>query len=81
MSVIGLERVLDQYLEKGDFEKPFDIKQVPLSTQPITINEPKKSALSNESPIKKEEKFKPTRKNYLNFKIYYFRANLIAARV
>ena len=61
VSVIGLERVLDQYLENGDFANAFDIKQVPLSTQPITTNEPKKSALSSETPVKKEEKNKATR--------------------
>ncbi|KAI1727601.1 coatomer gamma subunit appendage platform subdomain-containing protein [Ditylenchus destructor] len=61
VSVIGLERSLEQYISAGNFEKMFDIKQVPLSTQPITTTEPKKSALSAEAPVKKEEKAKASR--------------------
>uniref|UniRef100_A0A915DV57 Coatomer subunit gamma n=1 Tax=Ditylenchus dipsaci TaxID=166011 RepID=A0A915DV57_9BILA len=45
VSVIGLERALDHAL----------------STQPITTNESKKSALSVEAPVKKEEKTKASR--------------------
>lgn len=61
--MVGLERALDQYVRNGDFDKQFDIKQVPVSTQPITATESKKSALSVEAPPKKEEKVKATRQD------------------
>lgn len=61
--MVGLERALDQYVRSGDFDKQFDIKQVPVSTQPITVTESKKSALSVEAPPKKEEKVKATRQD------------------
>jgi coatomer protein complex subunit gamma len=63
ISVVGLERQTEQYLASGDFSKPFDIKQVPISAQPITASETKKSALSVEAPVKKEEKTKASRQD------------------
>lgn len=48
-------------MKGGHFEKPFDLKQVPVSAQPITSTETKKSALSVEAPVKKEEKIKASR--------------------
>lgn len=56
VSAAGLESALKNYVNNGDFSKPFDIKQVPLSTQPITITEPKKSTLTIEEPLKKDDK-------------------------
>jgi len=69
VSVVGLERALCQYVNATHFEKPFDIKQVPLSTQPITITEMKKSALSPEAPAKKEEKAKASREEIFSQQI------------
>ena len=44
-------------MEGGDYDKPFDLKQVPLSTEPLISTEIKKSKLSAEEPtMKKEEK-------------------------
>ena len=43
-------------MKEGDFDHPFDIKQVPLTAEPITATEVKKSALTIEEPVKKEEK-------------------------
>lgn len=64
VSVVGLERALEQYVKGGHFEKSFDLKQVPVAAQPITAaSEAKKSALSVEAPIKKEEKVKATRQD------------------
>lgn len=44
-------------MQNGKFDKPFDMKQVPISTQPITTSAPpKKSDIDAELPVKKEEK-------------------------
>lgn len=56
VSIIGLQHSLENYVEEGNFEKPFDIKQVPISTEPLTCTEIKASALSVEEPVRKEEK-------------------------
>ncbi|KAE9556241.1 hypothetical protein FO519_000580 [Halicephalobus sp. NKZ332] len=61
VSLIGLERQTELYLKNNDFSKPFDLKQVPIAAQPITVTETKQSSLSAEVPIKKEEKNKASR--------------------
>ncbi|KAI3416381.1 hypothetical protein GPALN_005913 [Globodera pallida] len=39
VSAVALERALEQYMHVGQFEKPFDLKQVPLSAEPLTADE------------------------------------------
>ncbi|VDN20283.1 unnamed protein product [Gongylonema pulchrum] len=57
VSVVGLERALEQYVTGADFDKPFDLKVVPISTLPLTVTEVKKPSLSVETvPERKEEK-------------------------
>lgn len=55
VSVIGLERALEQYMSGADFDKPFDLKVVPISTLPITVTEIKKPSLSVETALEKKE--------------------------
>jgi len=69
VSVVGLERALEGYLSQGDFDKSFDMRQVPLSSQPITTTEAKKPCLSAEAPTKKEEKPKASRQEIYSQKI------------
>lgn len=76
MSVLGLEKALQRYLSDGNFETPFDLKQVPISAQPITSNEDKKSSLSVDEPVKKEEKKKSQQEIYAGdfaFRIVFFK--------
>lgn len=63
VSIIGLQHSLEQYVEEGNYDKPFDLKQVPLSTEPLTSTKIKKSTLSVEEPVKKEEKEKASRQD------------------
>ncbi|TKR82477.1 hypothetical protein L596_016197 [Steinernema carpocapsae] len=47
VSVQGLERCLESYVHGNDFSKPFDLKQVPVSSLPITAAaERKRSSLA-----------------------------------
>lgn len=74
--MVGLERLLEQYLIDANFENPFDIKQVPLSTQPITATEIKKSSFSTEVTVKKEEKSKVSRQEiYARKFLIFFKFN------
>lgn len=61
MSEFILERTLEHYVKKDAFEKPFDLKQVPISAAPITATHDKPPALSVDTPTKKEEKPKASR--------------------
>ncbi|KAK0405717.1 hypothetical protein QR680_018154 [Steinernema hermaphroditum] len=65
VSVQGLERCLEAYVHGNDFSKPFDLKQVPVSSVPITsAADRKRSSLSVDAGVstpsaaaaKKEEK-------------------------
>jgi hypothetical protein len=51
-------------VQEGNYDRPFDIKQVPLSAEPITNTETKKkSALSVEEPTNKKEEKKDARQD------------------
>ncbi|VDM43956.1 unnamed protein product [Toxocara canis] len=63
VSVTGLERALEQYVGEGHHDAPFDLKAVPLSTQPLTATEKKKPALSVEATVSKKEERKATRQD------------------
>lgn len=63
VSDVGLENALINYVKNEDFTKPFDLKTVPISAAPITATPSKPSALSDEAPIKKEEKNKISRQD------------------
>nr|CAD2172130.1 unnamed protein product [Meloidogyne enterolobii] len=58
VSIAGLQHSLEKYVQNEHFEEPFDIKQVPLSLEPLTNNakKEKKSTMLIEEPIKKESK-------------------------
>ncbi|CAG9530937.1 unnamed protein product [Cercopithifilaria johnstoni] len=58
VSVLGLERALEQYVANGEYDKPFDLKVVPISALPLSITEIRKPSLSIEtiSDKKKEKK-------------------------
>ena len=60
VSVVGLERALHQYTLEPS-EKPFDLKTVPLATQPLTEQRP----LGGEIKIKTENKHWINLTNYL----------------
>uniref|UniRef100_A0A646QGL4 Coatomer subunit gamma n=1 Tax=Hemiscolopendra marginata TaxID=943146 RepID=A0A646QGL4_9MYRI len=55
VSIIGLEKSLHQYTLEPS-EVPFDMKSVPLATQPITADEQKSSLAPEAIPISKPEK-------------------------
>uniref|UniRef100_A0A0K0FVY9 Coatomer subunit gamma n=1 Tax=Strongyloides venezuelensis TaxID=75913 RepID=A0A0K0FVY9_STRVS len=61
VSVIGLERALQNYIANGDFSSPFDLKSVPLSEKPITVEEHRRPSLAMEDVSAKEEKPKASR--------------------
>ncbi|KAI6206983.1 Coatomer subunit gamma [Aphelenchoides besseyi] len=61
VSDIVLERTLEYYVKHETFDKPFDLKQVPVSAAPITVTEQKPSSLAVEPPVKKEEKTRASR--------------------
>uniref|UniRef100_A0A914XJ47 Coatomer subunit gamma n=2 Tax=Plectus sambesii TaxID=2011161 RepID=A0A914XJ47_9BILA len=67
VSVVGLERALQQYVrDPSAHEMPFDLKIVPVSAQPITATERKKPSVSVDLPTpasKKEDKMKATRQD------------------
>jgi len=63
VSDVGLERILDQYVKNENYEKPFDLKQVPVSAEPITATEQKPSSLAVEPPVRKEEKNRSSRQD------------------
>uniref|UniRef100_A0A0N4UPB9 Coatomer subunit gamma n=1 Tax=Dracunculus medinensis TaxID=318479 RepID=A0A0N4UPB9_DRAME len=42
VSVIALERALEQYVKSGQFDSPFDIKSVPISTESLLVPETRK---------------------------------------
>ncbi|KAL7080621.1 hypothetical protein ACQ4LE_000471 [Meloidogyne hapla] len=57
VSIAGLQHSLEKYVQNERFEEPFDIKQVPLSLEPLTNNKKeKKSTMLIEEPVKKESK-------------------------
>ncbi|MFH4981679.1 hypothetical protein AB6A40_008388 [Gnathostoma spinigerum] len=57
VSIPGLERAVENYLKGGSHKEAFDMKQVPISSCPITVTEKKPPSLSVEAvPTKKEEK-------------------------
>ncbi|VDK21885.1 unnamed protein product, partial [Anisakis simplex] len=63
VSVPGLERAVEQYVNADSHEEAFDLKVVPISTQPITATEKRKPALSVEATIAKQEEKKATRQD------------------
>ncbi|CAD5220384.1 unnamed protein product [Bursaphelenchus okinawaensis] len=63
VSDIGLERATETYVKNAQFDKPFDLKVVPVSAAPITLTESKPSSLSVEPVAKKEEKSKVSRQD------------------
>lgn len=63
VSVVGLERALEQYVTGKHYDAPFDIKVVPVSTQPLTATEKKKPALSVEAVVSKKEEKKASRQD------------------
>lgn len=56
VSVIGFERAVEQYIESGVFDNPFDLRVVPASVLPLTVFEIKKPSLLMEKIPEKEEK-------------------------
>ncbi|KAL3071627.1 hypothetical protein niasHT_031991 [Heterodera trifolii] len=63
VSVVGLERALEQYTSSAHFDSPFDLKQVPLSTEPLTASTDeakKKTALMDDASaaMKKQQEDK-----------------------
>ncbi|EFO21327.1 coatomer gamma subunit [Loa loa] len=61
VSVPGLERALEQYVTNGDYDKPFDLKVVPISTVSLSVTEVKKPSLSVETIADKKEEKKASR--------------------
>ncbi|VDN02569.1 unnamed protein product [Thelazia callipaeda] len=58
VSILGLERALEQYMTAGKFDKLFDLKVVPVATVALTANEVKKLAISVDAVINKKEERK-----------------------
>ncbi|MCP9259049.1 Coatomer subunit gamma [Dirofilaria immitis] len=56
VSVPGLERALEQYVTNGEYDKPFDLKIVPISALPLSVTEVKKPSLSVETISDKKKK-------------------------
>ncbi|KAL3994005.1 Coatomer gamma subunit appendage platform subdomain family protein [Acanthocheilonema viteae] len=56
VSVLGLERVLEQYVTNGEYDKPFDLKVVSISALPLSVTEVKKPSLSVETISDKRRK-------------------------
>lgn len=50
-------------MKNENFDKSFDLKQVPVSAEPITSTEKKPSALAVEAPVRKEEKNRTSRQD------------------
>uniref|UniRef100_A0A915PFL8 Coatomer subunit gamma n=1 Tax=Setaria digitata TaxID=48799 RepID=A0A915PFL8_9BILA len=63
VSVLGLERALEQYVTNGEYDKPFDLKIVPISTLPLTMTEVKKPSLAAETILEKKEEKKASRQD------------------
>lgn len=61
VSVPGLERALEQYVTNGEYDKPFDLKVVPISAVPLSVTEVKKPSLSVEAISDKKEEKKASR--------------------
>lgn len=61
VSVPGLERALEQYVTNGEYDKPFDLKVVPISTLPLSETEVKKPSLSVEIVADKKKEKKVSR--------------------
>lgn len=61
VSVVGLEKALQAYCSETH-SKPFDLKSVPLASQPITASvlEERRTAVIQEKPMKRDEKPKAT---------------------
>lgn len=67
MSVIALERALEQYVKSGQFDSPFDIKSVPISTESLLVPETRKPlsveiARTEEKKISRLDIYAGTRK-------------------
>jgi hypothetical protein len=53
------------------YDKPFDLKQVPVSVEPITVTEKKPSALAVEPTVRKEEKSRTSRQDIYARKLFF----------
>lgn len=56
--MVGLERALQNYCTQGAQDKPFDLRIVPVSSQPITQLEEKEKQPVAEAPMKHREEKK-----------------------
>ncbi|CAJ0945500.1 unnamed protein product, partial [Mesorhabditis belari] len=59
VSPIGLEKSLGAYVEEKKFDKPFDMRVVPIAAQPITHTEKPKPKLADPEDLKPKAPKKP----------------------